>query len=62
MVDGNIQEIEETNLDGAGVPLPDGQDARVDGEGPAGESPKAIIAAVAAKSSRLSQPTSPSAS
>ena len=48
MVDGNIQEIEETNLDGAGVPLPDGQDARVDGEGPAGESPKAIIAAVAA--------------
>ncbi len=48
MVDGNIQEIEETNLDGAGVPLPDGQDARMDGEGPAGESPKAIIAAVAA--------------
>ena len=48
MVDGNMQEIEETNLDGAGVPLPDGQDARVDGEGPAGESPKAIIAAVAA--------------
>ena len=48
MVDSNMQEIDETNLDGTGVSLPDGQDARVDGEGPAGESPKAIIAAVAA--------------
>lgn len=35
-------------VDIADLPLPDGQDARVDGEGPAGESPKAIIAAVAA--------------
>jgi len=30
------------------VPLPDGQDARGEGEGPHGESPKAVIAAVAA--------------
>ena len=30
------------------VHLPDGQDARVEGEGPAGESPKAVIAAVLA--------------
>ena len=30
------------------MPLPDGQDARVEGEGPQGESPKAVIAAVLA--------------
>ncbi|MBQ3328444.1 MAG: cation transporter [Eggerthellaceae bacterium] len=38
-----MEEVEEQS-----VHLPDGQDARVEGEGPAGESPKAVIAAVLA--------------
>ena len=45
-----MTDVDETGgaIDIADLPLPDGQDARADGEGPAGESPKAIIAAVAA--------------
>ena len=57
MADANMFETQERlkdaveggdTIDIADRPLPDGQDARVEGEGPAGESPKAIIAAVAA--------------
>ncbi len=45
MQERELEAVERIPVD---APLPDGQDARVEGEGPAGESPKAIIAAVAA--------------
>ena len=41
---GSFNEEFELEIENRMPPLPDGQDARVEGEGPAGESPKAIIA------------------
>ena len=48
MSDMQERELETVERVPGDVSLPDGQDARIEGEGPAGESPKAIIAAVAA--------------
>ena len=44
----NYEGMKEAGEKIVAMPLPDGQDARIEGEGPKGESPKAVIAAVLA--------------